>query len=168
MASSPSASNQTSPSGPNPQVVGAFVLMTATVAALIFANTGLADVYKALLNTPISLDVVSFQLADSLKNWVKNLLMAIFFLFVGLEIKAEFAEGALSDRKRAILPFAGAIGGMGRHLPRSFSPWRAPTRSMSMAGPFRRQPTSLLRSRSWRCSARAFLRPSRPSCSRLP
>jgi len=43
---------------------------------------------------------------------VKNLLMAIFFLFVGLEIKAEFAEGALSDRKRAILPFAGAIGGM--------------------------------------------------------
>ncbi len=112
MATSPSASSQTSASGPNPEVVGAFVLMAATVAALIFANTGLAGVYKALLNTPISLDVGSFQLADSLKNWVKNLLMAIFFLFVGLEIKAEFAEGALSDRKRAILPFAGAIGGM--------------------------------------------------------
>ena len=112
MAISPSASNQISSSGPNPEVVGAFVLMAATVAALIFANTGLAAVYKALLNTPISLDVGSFQLADSLKNWVKNLLMAIFFLFVGLEIKAEFAEGALSDRKRAILPFAGAIGGM--------------------------------------------------------
>ena len=112
MATSPSASNQTAPSGSNPEVVGAFVLMAATVAALVFANTGLAAVYKALLNTPISLDVGSFQLADSLKNWVKNLLMAIFFLFVGLEIKAEFAEGALSDRKRAILPFAGAIGGM--------------------------------------------------------
>ena len=112
MATSPSASSQTSASGPNPEVVGAFVLMAATVAALMFANTGLAGVYKALLNTPISLDVGSFQLADSLKNWVKNLLMAIFFLFVGLEIKAEFAEGALSDRKRAILPFAGAIGGM--------------------------------------------------------
>jgi Na+:H+ antiporter, NhaA family len=112
LATSPSASSQTSASGPNPEVVGAFVLMAATVAALIFANTGLAGIYKALLNTPISLDVGSFQLADSLKNWVKNLLMAIFFLFVGLEIKAEFAEGALSDRKRAILPFAGAIGGM--------------------------------------------------------
>ena len=112
MATSQSASNQTAPSGSNPEVVGAFVLMAATVAALIFANTGLAAVYKGLLNTPISLDVGSFQLADSLKNWVKNLLMAIFFLFVGLEIKAEFAEGALSDRKRAILPFAGAIGGM--------------------------------------------------------
>jgi len=49
-------------------MVGAFVLMAATVAALIFANTGLAAVYKALLNTPISLDVGSFQLADSLKT----------------------------------------------------------------------------------------------------
>ena len=112
MAASPSAPKQTFPNGPNPEVVGAFVLMAATVAALIFANTGLAGVYKALLNTPISLDVGSFQLADSLKNWVKNLLMAVFFLFVGLEIKAEFTEGALSDRKRAVLPFAGAIGGM--------------------------------------------------------
>lgn len=104
MAASPSASNQ--------EVVGAFVLMAATVAALIFANTGLAGVYKALLNTPISLDIGGFLLADSAKNWVKNLLMAIFFLFVGLEIKAEFKEGALSDRKRAMLPFAGAVGGM--------------------------------------------------------
>lgn len=104
MAANPQASNQ--------EVVGAFVLMAATVAALIFANTGLAGVYKGLLNTPISLDVGGFVLADSLKNWVKNLLMAIFFLFVGLEIKAEFTEGALADRQRAMLPFAGAIGGM--------------------------------------------------------
>ncbi len=102
----------TSPQASNHEVVGAFVLMAATVAALIFANTGLAGAYKALLNTPVSLDVGGFLLADSLKNWVKNLLMAIFFLFVGLEIKAEFTEGALSDRQRAILPFAGAIGGM--------------------------------------------------------
>ncbi|MCO4054852.1 MAG: Na+/H+ antiporter NhaA [Bosea sp.] len=104
LAASPQASNQ--------EVTGAFVLMAATVAALIFANTGLAGAYKTLLNTPISLDVGGFVLADSFKNWVKNLLMAIFFLFVGLEIKAEFTEGALSDRKRAILPFAGAVGGM--------------------------------------------------------
>lgn len=104
MAASPQASNA--------EIVGALVLMAATVAALIFANTGLAGFYKALLYTPISLNVGDFVLADSAKNWVKNLLMAIFFLFVGLEIKAEFTEGALSDRQRAILPFAGAIGGM--------------------------------------------------------
>jgi Na+:H+ antiporter, NhaA family len=93
-------------------VIGAVILIAATIAALIFANTGLADTYKMLLNTPISLDVGGTVLADTAKNWVKNLLMAVFFLYVGLEIKAEFAEGALSDRRRAVLPFAGAIGGM--------------------------------------------------------
>ncbi len=104
MATAPQASHQ--------DVIGALVLMAATIAALIFANTGLAGLYKTLLYTPISLDVGGFVLADVAKNWVKNLLMAIFFLYVGLEIKAEFTEGALSDRQRAILPFAGAVGGM--------------------------------------------------------
>ncbi|MCX7325894.1 MAG: Na+/H+ antiporter NhaA [Hyphomicrobiales bacterium] len=104
MATAPQASHQ--------DLIGALVLMAATVAALIFANTGLAGLYKTLLYTPISLDVGGFVLADLAKNWVKNLLMAIFFLYVGLEIKAEFTEGALSDRQRAILPFAGAVGGM--------------------------------------------------------
>jgi NhaA family Na+:H+ antiporter len=104
VAASPQASKQ--------EMVGAFVLMAATAAALIFANTGLAGVYKTLLSTQISLDVGGFVLSDVAKNWVKNLLMAVFFLYVGLEIKAEFIEGALSDRQRAILPFAGAIGGM--------------------------------------------------------
>ncbi len=96
----------------NTDVIASFVLLGATVAALIFANTALAGFYKTLLATPISLNVGDFILADSAKNWVKNLLMAIFFLLVGLEIKAEFTEGALSDRQRAILPFAGAVGGM--------------------------------------------------------
>lgn len=93
-------------------VIGACVLIAATIAALIFANSGLAPFYKTLLNAPISVEIGGYGLADTAKNWVKNLLMAVFFLFVGLEIKAEFAEGALSDRKRAILPFAGALGGM--------------------------------------------------------
>jgi NhaA family Na+:H+ antiporter len=112
LANCPETTLAATPQASNQDVVGAFVLMAATVAALIFANTGLAGAYKALLNLPISLDVGGFLLADSLKNWIKNLLMAIFFLFVGLEIKAEFTEGALSDRQRAILPFAGAVGGM--------------------------------------------------------
>jgi NhaA family Na+:H+ antiporter len=111
-ASCPEVNVAASPQQSNQEVIGSFVLLAATIAALIFANTGLAGAYKAMLATPISLNVGDFALADSLKNWVKNLLMAVFFLFVGLEIKAEFAEGALSDRRRALLPFAGALGGM--------------------------------------------------------
>ncbi len=93
-------------------VIGAFVLIAATIAALIFANSGLAGTYKGLLNAEIGAELGGVDLSDTVKNWVKNLLMAVFFLSIGLEIKAEFAEGALSDRKRAILPFAGALGGM--------------------------------------------------------
>jgi Na+:H+ antiporter, NhaA family len=38
------------------------------------------------------------------KDWIKNALMAVFFVFVGLEIKAEFQEGALAERSRAASP----------------------------------------------------------------
>ncbi len=93
-------------------VKASFVLLAATVAALAVANSSLAAVYKATLDANIGFDLGPFDLSYSLKDWIKNALMAVFFVFVGLEIKAEFKEGALADRQRATLPFAGAIGGM--------------------------------------------------------
>ncbi len=44
--------------------------------------------------------------------WINDLLMAIFFLVVGLEIKREILVGELASPKRAALPIFGAIGGM--------------------------------------------------------
>jgi Na+:H+ antiporter, NhaA family len=88
------------------------VLLTATILALIIANSGLAGFYKSALSTEIGFDVWRFDFSQSVKEWIKSALMGVFFLFVGLEIKAEFQEGSLSERSKAILPFAGAIGGM--------------------------------------------------------
>lgn len=88
------------------------ILLAATVLALIVANSPLYESYKSILNLEIGFNAGPFDLSDTVKAWIKNALMAVFFLYVGLEIKAEFREGALSDRSRAILPFAGAIGGM--------------------------------------------------------
>jgi NhaA family Na+:H+ antiporter len=93
-------------------IPASIVLLLAAVAALVFANTPLAGPYKAVLDMPLDLSVGGLELAKSVKSWIKDALMAIFFLLVGLEIKAEFQEGALSDRRRALLPFAGAAGGM--------------------------------------------------------
>ncbi len=45
-------------------------------------------------------------------DWINDLLMAIFFLVVGLEIKREILVGELASPKRAALPIFGAIGGM--------------------------------------------------------
>lgn len=48
----------------------------------------------------------------SLRSWVNEGLMAIFFFVVGLEIKREFVVGSLSSISKAILPCMAAIGGM--------------------------------------------------------
>ena len=48
----------------------------------------------------------------SVAHWINDLLMAIFFLVVGLEIKREILVGELASPKRAALPIFGALGGM--------------------------------------------------------
>jgi NhaA family Na+:H+ antiporter len=105
------STQSTALSPPNP-VVASLVLLAATLAALIAANSPLYGLYKDLLDIPIELKLGALSLADPVKNWVKNLLMAIFFLGVALEIKAEFVEGTLSDRRSAALPIIAAVGGM--------------------------------------------------------
>lgn len=88
------------------------ILLAAAVAALVVANSGYAGLYKDTLNTTLGADIGPVDLSLTLKDWIKNALMAVFFVFVGLEIKAEFKEGALAERSRAVAPFAGAVGGM--------------------------------------------------------
>ncbi len=97
---------------PSSDIAGSLVLLTATALALVFANTALAPLYKELLGTTLRIGIGDYAIEDTAKTWIKNALMAVFFLFVGLEIKYEFMEGALSRRDRAILPFACALGGM--------------------------------------------------------
>lgn len=96
----------------NTDIIASLVLLGAAIAALVVANSGLAASYTAILKTPLTVGFSPFAITDSLQTWIKNALMAVFFLLVGLEIKAEFKEGALSERERAILPFAAALGGM--------------------------------------------------------
>jgi NhaA family Na+:H+ antiporter len=48
----------------------------------------------------------------SVLHWINDLLMAVFFLVAGMEIKREFLAGELEDPRRAALPIAGALGGM--------------------------------------------------------
>jgi NhaA family Na+:H+ antiporter len=92
--------------------IASFVLLGGALAAVLVANSPAGYFYKGLLAAEIGFDIGPFDLSYPIKEWVKNALMAVFFLLVGLEIKAEFMEGALADRRRATLPFAGAIGGM--------------------------------------------------------
>lgn len=91
---------------------GGIILMLATVAALVLANTPLESMYALLIDTPIEIRIGTFEISKPLLLWINDGLMAVFFFLVGLELKRELVEGELSDRRKIILPGVGAIGGM--------------------------------------------------------
>jgi Na+:H+ antiporter, NhaA family len=88
------------------------LLVVAGALAMVAANTPMADWYETLLATRFSVRFGEFGLDKPLVVWVNDLLMAIFFLLVGLEIKREVVMGELSDASRVALPAVAAIGGM--------------------------------------------------------
>lgn len=94
------------------ETAGAVLLCIGAVGALVWANSPLSGHYFDLWSTRAALSVGSFTLDLDLKHWVNDGLMAVFFLVVGLEIKRELTEGHLSDRRAALLPVVGAVGGM--------------------------------------------------------
>lgn len=81
---------------------GGLAILAATIVALLWANVG--PDYDGFWHTELGpLD---------LHHWVNDALMAVFFLVVGLEIKREFVDGRLQDRRTAALPAIAAVGGV--------------------------------------------------------
>lgn len=93
-------------------MVGGTLLIAATVAALLFSNSSLDGLYASLLDTRITLAIGTFAIDKPLLLWINDGMMAVFFLLVGLELKREFMDGELSDRRRAALPAIAAFGGV--------------------------------------------------------
>jgi len=90
---------------------GGVLLALAALAAIIIANSPFAAVYFNALKTPLPLDLGGWRIDSTLKDWVKDGLMAVFFYVIGLELKRELTTGELSNPKTIILPVAAAIGG---------------------------------------------------------
>ncbi|MGH2330252.1 Na+/H+ antiporter NhaA, partial [Streptococcus uberis] len=68
--------------------------------------------YEAFQTMPVQIRIGAFEIAKPLLLWINDGLMAIFFLLVGLEVKREMLEGALSSRVQATFPAIAAVGGM--------------------------------------------------------
>jgi Na+:H+ antiporter, NhaA family len=88
------------------------VLLIAAILALIISNGSYSDDYFLVLSKYITFGTESFGLKLSVLHWINDVLMAVFFFFVSLEIKREFLQGELSNPKKALLPIIGAVGGM--------------------------------------------------------
>jgi NhaA family Na+:H+ antiporter len=93
------------------ELYGGIALGIAAMAAIVMANLPLSPHYDALLHATGEIRIGSIGLSKSLEHWINDGLMAIFFLFVGLEIKREALEGALAGARKAALPAIAAIGG---------------------------------------------------------
>jgi NhaA family Na+:H+ antiporter len=94
------------------EAVGAIVLLSAAGVALIWANSVYSHAYHALWHLPISIGFGEFVFSRSLHFWVNDVLMTVFFLVVGMEIRREIHEGALSSLEEAMLPVVAAAGGV--------------------------------------------------------
>jgi NhaA family Na+:H+ antiporter len=88
------------------------LLVGAAVVALVWANSPWAASYRDLWTTTLSIDVGGHVIAEDLRHWINDGLMAIFFFVLGLEIKQEITNGQLASLRNAAVPAAGAIGGM--------------------------------------------------------
>jgi NhaA family Na+:H+ antiporter len=91
---------------------GGLVLLAATAAALLLANSPLAAAFHALWETPAGVTLGGFALIEPLRLWINDGLMTLFFFVVGLEIKRELVSGELADPRKALLPVMAAVGGM--------------------------------------------------------
>ena len=94
------------------EAASGLVLLIAAIIALVISNSSFSNLYFDTLNQYLFVGINDFGLKLSVHHWINDLLMAIFFFFVTLEIKREFIQGELSNLKKAMLPIIAAIGGM--------------------------------------------------------
>jgi len=94
------------------EAASGLVLLISAILALIISNSSLSYLYFQTLEKYIFFGFNNFGLKLSVLHWINDVLMAIFFFFVTLEIKREFIQGELSNIKQAILPIIAAVGGM--------------------------------------------------------
>jgi NhaA family Na+:H+ antiporter len=83
---------------------GGIMLIVCTAASLMVANSAIGDEYRSMWHAEVA--------GLSLEHWINDGLMAVFFLFIGLELERELYNGELSDPRKALLPIVAAIGGI--------------------------------------------------------
>ncbi|SEQ97611.1 sodium/proton antiporter, NhaA family [Solimonas aquatica] len=94
------------------ETAGGGALLLATFTALLLSNSPWAEAFARIWETPAGLHIGSLDFARSLKEWINDAAMTLFFFLVALELKRELVLGELRDPRVAALSIAGALGGM--------------------------------------------------------
>ena len=88
----------------NAEPAAGIVLIITSLFGIILANSSMAGAY---FNT-----LASYVFGLSVLHWINDALMAVFFLYVGLEVKRELLAGELSTTDKRMLPCLAAVAGV--------------------------------------------------------
>ena len=89
------------------------ILLLSAVFAIVAQNVGfLSKYYETFLHLSFTIGVGSAKLDKSMHFLVNDVLMAIFFFAIGLELKREKIEGQLRHFSQILLPSFAALGGV--------------------------------------------------------
>lgn len=94
------------------EAMAGVVLLLSTLLALALANTPWSTSFLAFWDMPVGVRLGPLEISRSLKHWINDGLMTLFFFVIALELKRELVLGELRDPRVAALPVAGALGGM--------------------------------------------------------
>ena len=90
---------------------GILILLSAALGLLV-ANSPLAHNYFNALDAKFRIGIAPLVVNLSIWKFINYVLMTIFFFVVGIEIKRELTTGHLATKKKALMPFVAALGGM--------------------------------------------------------
>ncbi len=89
------------------------ILIACTIASIFLSNFSFTQtVYHSLWENQVRLPLTNVHLPVTSRDWINDVLMTFFFLFVGMEIKRELTIGELKSVKKSLLPVLAALGGM--------------------------------------------------------
>ncbi|WP_222937638.1 Na+/H+ antiporter NhaA [Spartinivicinus ruber] len=88
-----------------------WVLLLFTIAALVLSNSSWSHIFMAIWEIPIGIHIGSLEFSRSLREWINEALMTLFFFLIALELKRELVLGELRTPCMAALPIAAALGG---------------------------------------------------------
>jgi NhaA family Na+:H+ antiporter len=88
------------------------LLLLAVLLALGLANSPWKEAFLDSWEIPIGLTFGALDFTRSLRHWINDGMMTLFFFVLSLELKREIVLGELRNLRQAALPFAGAVGGM--------------------------------------------------------
>jgi len=94
------------------EVLGGVILLAAAIAALVWANSPWSDSYFSFWGSYLNVDLGAIDIKLDLQHWINDLLMAVFFFVVGVEIKRELVSGELQNHRDAAVPVLAALGGV--------------------------------------------------------